>query len=90
MEDKTTLEVTSKPKVSIVIPTQHRIHLLPEIIDCFNQQTWWNKELLILDDTPNGKEAIEELQKQVAEKLGYKLIDHRLELYAVSSKEEKK
>ena len=26
-------------------------------------------------------EEIEELQKQVAEKLGYKLIDHRLELY---------
>ena len=26
-------------------------------------------------------EAIEKLQKQVAEKLGYKLVDHRLELY---------
>ena len=26
-------------------------------------------------------EEIEKLQKQVAEKLGYKLIDHRLELY---------
>ena len=64
MEDKTTHEANSKPKVSIVIPTQNRIHLLPDIIDCFNQQTWWNKELLILDDTPNGKEAIEELQKQ--------------------------
>ena len=34
-------------------------------------------------------DEIEELQKQVAEKLGYKLIDHRLELYAVSSKKEK-
>lgn len=64
MEDKTMFEVTSKPKVSIIVPTQHRINLLPEIIDCFNQQTWRNKELLILDDTPNGKEAIEELQKK--------------------------
>ena len=26
-------------------------------------------------------EEIEKLQKQVAEKLGYKLVDHRLELY---------
>ena len=25
---------------------------------------------------------IEELQKKVAEKLGYKLVDHKLELYA--------
>jgi Fur family ferric uptake transcriptional regulator len=28
-------------------------------------------------------DQIEELQRQVAEKLGYKLVDHRLELYAV-------
>ena len=28
-------------------------------------------------------EAIEELQKEVARKLGYKLVDHRLELYGV-------
>jgi len=27
------------------------------------------------------KEEIEKLQKQVAEKLGYRLVDHRLELY---------
>ena len=52
------------PKISVIIPTQNRTHLLPEIIDCFNQQTWWNKELLILDNTRNGKEAIEQLQKQ--------------------------
>ena len=29
---------------------------------------------------------IEELQKQVAEKLGYKLVDHRLELYRLKIK----
>ena len=28
-------------------------------------------------------EAIEKLQRQVAEQLGYRLVDHRLELYAV-------
>ena len=42
-----------------------------------------------LIDLQSGKviefsnDAIEELQRQVAEKLGYKLIDHRLELYGV-------
>ena len=40
-----------------------------------------------LIDTDSGEviefvnEEIEELQKKVAEKLGYKLVDHRLELY---------
>jgi Fur family ferric uptake transcriptional regulator len=28
-------------------------------------------------------EQIEQLQRKVAEKLGYRLVDHRLELYAV-------
>ena len=32
-------------------------------------------------------EEIEKLQKQVAEKLGYKLVDHRLELYGSKIKE---
>lgn len=33
-----------------------------------------------------ANEEIEELQRRVAEKLGYKLVDHRLELYAVKMK----
>ena len=33
------------------------------------------------DITEFVNEEIEKLQKQVAEKLGYKLVDHRLELY---------
>src|SRR5271155_5794128 len=32
-------------------------------------------------------EAIEKLQREVAARLGYKLIDHRLELYAVPDEE---
>jgi len=35
-------------------------------------------------------EEIEELQRQVAEKLGYKLIEHRLELYAVPLRKNQK
>ncbi len=30
-----------------------------------------------------SNEAIEKLQKEIAHKLGYRLVDHRLELYAV-------
>lgn len=33
-----------------------------------------------------SNEEIEELQRRVAEKLGYRLVDHRLELYAVKLK----
>ena len=45
-----------------------------------------------LIDVTTGKiiefvnEDIEKLQKQVAEKLGYKLVDHRLELYGLKIK----
>ena len=35
-------------------------------------------------------DEIEELQKKVASKLGYKLVDHRLELYAVPSEKKEK
>jgi len=35
-------------------------------------------------------EEIERLQKEIAKKLGYDLVDHRLELYCVSRKRKKK
>jgi Fur family ferric uptake transcriptional regulator len=35
-------------------------------------------------------EEIEQLQAEVARRLGYKLVDHRLELYAVPLTDEKK
>ncbi len=35
-------------------------------------------------------EEIERLQEEVARRLGYKLVDHRLELYALPLEEEKK
>jgi Fur family ferric uptake transcriptional regulator len=34
-------------------------------------------------------EEIERLQEEVARRLGYKLVDHRLELYALPLEEEK-
>lgn len=48
-----------------------------------------------LIDLKNGKvieftnDAIEKLQKEIAHKLGYKLVDHRLELFAVPLSPEK-
>ena len=48
-----------------------------------------------LIDIKSGKviefqnDAIEELQKKVAEQLGYELVDHRLELYGVPIKSKK-
>lgn len=44
-----------------------------------------------LIDVETGKviefvdEELEELQRQIAEKLGYRLVDHRMELYGVSN-----
>jgi Fur family ferric uptake transcriptional regulator len=34
-------------------------------------------------------EEIEKLQEKIARKLGYKLVDHRLELYAVPLEKER-
>jgi Fur family ferric uptake transcriptional regulator len=48
-----------------------------------------------LIDVESGKviefknEEIEALQRQIAEKLGYRLVDHRLELFAVPLKRER-
>jgi Fur family ferric uptake transcriptional regulator len=36
---------------------------------------------------PTSREEIERLRAEVARKLGYKLVDHRLELYAVPLEE---
>ena len=34
----------------------------------------------------NSDEEIEELQKKIADKYGYKLVDHKLELYGIKKK----
>ena len=54
--------ITNQPKVSVIVPTCNRAHLLPRLIEHFDKQTWCNKELLILDDTPQGEQAIKILQ----------------------------
>ena len=46
-----------------------------------------NKKALY--DLAKMNEEIEKLQNRVAEQLGYKLVDHRLELYAVPLNDEK-
>ena len=49
-------------KISVIVPTRNRAHLLPQLIKCFDEQTWSNKELLILDDTPAGEDKIKTLK----------------------------
>ncbi|MDA9761680.1 glycosyltransferase family 2 protein [Desulfobacterales bacterium] len=55
---------TSQPIISVIIPTKNRLRHLPSIIECFNKQSWENKQLLILDDTENNEETITNLQLQ--------------------------
>ena len=55
------------------VPTEHHDHL----IDVNNG-----------DVIEFSNETIEKLQKQIADSLGYKLVGHRLELYAVRQSEE--
>ena len=54
----------NQPKLSVIVPTRNRAHLLPELIEHFDKQTWRNKELLILDDTPGGITAIQKLRSR--------------------------
>lgn len=39
-------------KVSVVVPTKNRQHLFPLLYQCFSEQTYRDKELLVLDDSP--------------------------------------
>jgi glycosyltransferase involved in cell wall biosynthesis len=42
-----------KPKVSVIVPTYGRQSLFPFLYDCFLQQKYEEKELLIYDDSPS-------------------------------------
>ncbi len=44
--------MNDRPKISVICPTRNRQHLLPQLISVFQAQTWPEKELLILDDSP--------------------------------------
>lgn len=53
-------KLVNKPMVSIIVPTTHnRHHFLPRIIDCFNKQTYNNKELIIYDTDSSKKYKID-------------------------------
>ena len=63
-----------EPYIDMVIGPQS-YHKISDLI--LNYQRKKQK----FNETEFVNEEIEKLQKQVAEKLGYKLVDHRLELY---------
>ncbi len=54
------------PKVSIIIPTFNRAHLLPRTITSVLSQTFKDFELIIVDDgsTDNTREIVKEFQKE--------------------------
>lgn len=43
----------NQPLVVCVTPTYGRFHLLPEMLWCWTQQTYENKQLIIVNDQPN-------------------------------------
>jgi len=49
--------MTSTPKISVIVPTRERPEHLRAILKIYDDQTWANKELVILDDSdvPNQK-----------------------------------
>ena len=57
-------KTTTPNRISVIIPTRSRADLLEKIIQCFERQTWKDKELLILDDTNGGSEKIEKLRQK--------------------------
>lgn len=42
--------MTSKPKISVIIPTYNRANILPQTIESVLNQTFENFELIIVDD----------------------------------------
>lgn len=53
---------TSTPRISCLMVTKDRLNLVKTAVECFQRQTYPNKELVIVCDSPDGvKEYIEEI-----------------------------
>lgn len=61
----------TSPKISIIMPTYNRAHLIGETIDSIRNQTFTNWELLIMDD--GSDDNTEEIVKQIK--------DERIQFY---------
>jgi len=55
------------PKISVIIPTHNRAHLVCETIDSVLTQTYTNYEIIVVDDgsTDNTKEVLERYGKKI-------------------------
>jgi len=58
--------MSSNPKISVILPTYNRAHLLPQAIDSVLNQTYKNTEILVIDDhsEDNTREIVFSLQKR--------------------------
>ena len=43
--------MSEMPKISVIVPTRNRASFLPQLLELYRNQTWENKELLVLDDS---------------------------------------
>ena len=75
---KPTPEPISMPLISCIMPTHNRRAFLPLTLACFDQQTYPNKELIVIDD---GSDAVGDLLESHP-RVRYKRIPRRLRLGA--------
>ena len=55
--------MTEMPKISVIVPTRNRASFLPQLLELYRNQTWKNKELLVLDDSEQENETFKDLAK---------------------------
>ena len=55
--------MTETPKISVIVPTRNRASFLPQLLEVYRNQTWQNKELLVLDDSEQEDTTFKDLAK---------------------------
>ena len=59
--------MTEMPKISVIVPTRNRASFLPQLLELYRNQTWKNKELLVLDDSEQENETFKDLAKSYSD-----------------------
>ncbi len=56
--------MTETPKISVIVPTRNRASFLLQLFELYKEQTWKNKELLVLDDSAQENTAFKKLSSR--------------------------